>query len=255
MIAPGLWENLGDWRHTQRFDHAAAALARRLLQVAVLPPHPRLLDVGVGAGAQLGVWSTDLSPTSILALEPDPDRAVAARTFAKSLSTPCSVERAAASALSVINKPFDAILALDCIYHFPKRDVFLREARRLLFPQGVFAFTDLALTRPLRSFEERCWHALARACAIPPQNILTLREHRARLDAAGFDQIEHLSIGADVFPGFCRCLRTDPGLRARLRGAPRVAARFAITTAVIAALWRRRALDYLVVRAVPKSIL
>lgn len=204
------WSNLGDWQHARRYSEAARALAHRLGVAAQLGPADHLLDVGVGAGAQLGVWRRDFGVTRIVAVEPDRSRARTARGAAEALGGDIAVR--VGDAASLPRGSFSVILALDCAYHFD-RARFFRTARQRLRPGGRLALTDIVLLRDrYRSTVSRA----ARACGIPRDNLVGWDGYQRALSGAGLDVQDCEDLDRDVLLGFARHGGRAPGSAARV---------------------------------------
>jgi len=178
------WRNLGQWTDADGdYATAARALANALGLAAELRPGHRVLDVGVGAGAQLDLWRNRFGLTEIVALEPDP--ALAARAGA-----------IIGDASSLPPGPFDRVLALDCAYHFADPPRFFRDVYSRLPIGGQLVFTDIA-GRPTTRVK-----LAAALCSIPKRNVRPTRALQRTLEAIGFE----VSIATlpDVLSGYAR---------------------------------------------------
>lgn len=230
MIASAGWDNLGDWRSATDFPGACEALAVRLGDAAELGAATTLLDVGCGAGAQLGVWCSHFQVLRGWAVEADPARARLAQARA-----PEGYAVAASLAELPPSLTVDAVLSLDAAYLFADRSAFFAEAYRRLRPGGVLALTDLAVTRP-----GRLAAGAARICGVPPSNVVSPAQYRAAVQAAGFEVERCDAIEHDVLAGFATWA---------LRSRASVPERFVVTALVIKALLARDAVRYLLVVA------
>ena len=209
------WHNLGLWTAAGGdYETAATALARRLGTAAELAPGHRILDVGVGAGAQLRQWRQRFGVSQIVAIEPD--AALAARAGAL-----------VADSNQLPEGLFDRVLALDCAYHFNDQSGFFRQAHDRLVPGGRLVFTDLVgeASRPLLY--------AARLCSIPGRNVRPSGALRHQLRQAGFDAT--ITTLRDVLTGYARY------------GSPHARVRVVATRLLCAMLAER--LDYVLVCA------
>ena len=195
------WGNLGLWTEAQTYPEACEALAVRLAEHAGLAPGSRLLDVGFGYGDQLLLWRHRFAVGPITGIEIDEDGLAAARG------------RLADAALSrdEWGGGHDHVLALDCAYHFAPRRDFLGRARQALVPGGTLALTDLVVARK----PGRIARALAGACAIPAENLLTRDAYEAELRELGFEEVRIEPLG-DVLDGFARFARRGHGGNLRI---------------------------------------
>lgn len=195
-----VWCNLGYWEHDTHYAGAAAALAKRVADAANLKPGHALLDIGVGDGEQLELWLQDYAPSAITAVELSLAKAAAVRAR-HSAEPRVRVVCADAAALPPDVAPgFDAVLCLDCAYHFRTRAAFLRSSARLLRAGGRFAAFDLvaAPCSPC-SLHFVAQRLIALASSIPLGNLWSVERYGAELERAGYEQIELDDVSLHVF--------------------------------------------------------
>lgn len=227
------WANLGLWSSGADYRAAATALATRVGEAAGLSPETRLLDVGVGAGEQLVHWAEHFGVRRVTALEIVPEMAERARRRVAAAGLTDRVEVRAgdgADLLRALDPPpadprrparghrreggprFDAVVALDCAYHFDPREGFVGGAAAALRPGGRLALTDLVVDRPPGPRLIR----RARRAGIPDGNLVGATEYCRRIAAAGFTEVRAVDLTGPVLVGFVRwALGRAPGLLLR----------------------------------------
>jgi cyclopropane fatty-acyl-phospholipid synthase-like methyltransferase len=249
------WANLGLWHPGADYPRAAAALASLVGDAAGLDTKTNLLDVGVGAGEQLVHWIEYFGVPRVVAVEIDPAMMEEARrrVAAAGLDDRVEVRLDDAAAMyaapggshaggSGAPRPFDAVVALDCAYHFAPRTSFFAGACAALRPGGRLALTDLVVGETTPHGLSR----MARRSGIPVENLVSEAEYRRRLCAAGFADLRTADLTDAVLGGFSRwaCARA-PELIARGGRAGLMV----LGTAAASAAARRAGLRYLLISA------
>jgi cyclopropane fatty-acyl-phospholipid synthase-like methyltransferase len=213
------WCNLGLWRGgATRFGDACERLAMAVGEAAELQACATLLDVGVGYGDQTALWPTRFGVRRVVAIEPSRAHVEAARSAQVEgrLAGAGVVELHVGSSNSLPEAArsirYDAVVCLDCAYHFRTRASFLATASSLMKPGGRFAAADIILASP-RSGEQqgRRWGALWRTCArrlialltdIPAANLCDHGGYVASLQAAGLSSVRVERVTEHVFAPF-----------------------------------------------------
>lgn len=141
----GYWEDPSKAELTQAsLGSAMERLNGLLLEAADLRDGQALLDAGCGFGGTLASVAASRRGMRTTGLNIDARQLAYARKTAPASSwvvgDACVLPFASAS--------FDRVLAVECIFHFPSRRAFLKEAARVLKPGGVLALSDFVPRNP-----------------------------------------------------------------------------------------------------------
>jgi cyclopropane fatty-acyl-phospholipid synthase-like methyltransferase len=158
---------------------------------AALPPAATLLDIGAGHGT-FAVLAAAAGARKVIALEPDLRRAFPPLRQA-GVCQVTGFDPAVAGS-------FDAVSMIDVLYKLPRGEwdaLFARVFARLR-PGGVFLLKELDPGRPLKALWNRAQEHLANAVNLTLGRTFayeTRRELGARLERAGFSDIEARDLG------------------------------------------------------------
>jgi len=162
----GYWDNpSAATREDEGYAQAAELLTRELCDLAEIAEDEQVLDVGCGFGGTIASLNERFRRLRLAGLNIDERQLARARRQVIAMEdNRVAFCQGDACRLPYADGSMDRVLAVECIFHFPSREDFFAEARRVLRPGGVLALSDfvpsplflpvggLANSRPLRKF-------------------------------------------------------------------------------------------------------
>ena len=144
----GYWEEPGHAKLTvDDFAQASENLSQFLIQKSGVQNGISVLDVGCGFGGTVASINDQFTGMRLTGLNIDDRQLERARQ--QVLAAPENTihfQQGDACALPFADQSFDVVLAVECIFHFPDREVFFREVQRVLKPGGSLAISDFMVS-------------------------------------------------------------------------------------------------------------
>jgi SAM-dependent methyltransferase len=189
-------------------DYAAAAerLTLELCAAAGITDGEHVLDAGCGFGGSLALLNERFERMALTGLNIDARQLDRARRLvvARAGNT-VRFDEGDACVLPYPDESFDRILAVECVFHFPSREQFFREALRTLRPGGTLTLTDFVparLARPVVRLATE-FPALARFQYFGPCNLhYTIQDYRSLGSRTGFTALVERDISRQTLPTY-----------------------------------------------------
>jgi SAM-dependent methyltransferase len=212
----GYWRRPGNCTGTvEDFARAAEDLTRLLCDVAGIGASQRVLDVGCGFGGTIASIDARFDGMQLCGLNIDPRQLARAEALVKPRAcNHVTWLRGDACEMPFEDRSFDAIMAIECIFHFSSRPRFFAEAARILEPGGALVLSDLVPWRPaanlLPQYVRRFHPAIARVWGAK-MNLSCSRAGYRRLAAtSGFEAPRFQDITRHILPTYDFCIHHIP---------------------------------------------
>lgn len=190
-------------------DFAAAAerLSRLVCDAGGVRNGQRILDVGCGIGGTVASLNERLSGLHLCGLNIDARQLeVAKERVPARPGNEVQFVVGDACHLPFTDQSFDLVTAVECSFHFPSRQAFLREARRVLRSDGMLTVSDLVTdddTSLMGPHRRLIFPARVQSPFYGKLDLsYSLQDYRTAARAAGFVPARELDITEQTMPTY-----------------------------------------------------
>ncbi|ADO67835.1 class I SAM-dependent methyltransferase [Stigmatella aurantiaca] len=211
----GWWERAQDGDGTlPDFEAAAERMCHRLFEAGGLRDGMSVLDAGCGFGGTTAALDARFQGVSLTGLNIDARQLERAREQVRpSPGNTVAFVEGDACAMPFPDASFDAVLAVECIFHFPDRQRFFEEARRVLRPGGRLVVSDFVPRRafaPVLGAQDLLFGAYQRRISGFVDIRYPLERYRALAQRTGFTPLAERDITANTLPTYTVVRRLMP---------------------------------------------
>lgn len=191
----GLWD-----KSTKNRQDAILNENQRVIQKTGIRRTMRVLDAGCGVGGT-ALYIARETGARVYGISLDPKQIALARQYATKRHLTPLVDFSAQDYCKTRfpNNFFDVVYAIESVCHANSKLTFLKEAHRILKPEGILHILDGYVARKPATHEERsfvrdfCW-----AFAVP--DLLTPHRMTSLMNKAGFIRIKRTDLTHRVYP-------------------------------------------------------
>ncbi len=117
----------------------------------------KVLEVGCGNGIQLLYIADILTASKITGIDLNPDNiAIAIQNKADRRNVDFNIDDAQ-KLETISDNSIDVLLCIESAFHYPQKELFLAQIRRVLKPSGRFIITDIVNKSPKRKYISQKW--------------------------------------------------------------------------------------------------
>lgn len=203
----GYWENSATANGSiEDFTQAAEKLSQKVYSAGKIADNMRVLDCGCGFGGTIASLNERFNNMQLIGLNIDPRQLARAREQVQP-RTQNHIEFVEGNAceLPFEDSSFDAVLAVECIFHFPSRERFFQEVSRVLKPGGTLAISDFVprqiIIPIIKTGSELAKDTLLKTLGQVDVNF-TLTDYRKLSKSTGFQSLIEQDITRNTLPTY-----------------------------------------------------
>ncbi len=188
------------------FTQAAEKLAQKVSDAGKITDNMRVLDCGCGFGGTIGSLNNRFNNMQLTGLNIDSRQLARAKEQVKPRGqNQIEFVEGNACELPFEDNSFDAVLAVECIFHFPSRERFFQEVSRVLKPGRTLALSDFIprqIIKPIiKAGSELAKDTLLKTLGYVDLNF-SLRDYRKLSQNTGFKPLVEQDITRNTLPTY-----------------------------------------------------
>ena len=203
----GYWENPAKANGSvEDFALATENLCQRIYTAAGVKELDRLIDAGCGFGGTIASLNEQFQNLNITGLNIDPRQLDRARKEINPLANnQITFVEGDACQLPFEDSSIDVVLAVECIFHFPSREIFFQEVKRVLRPGGRLGICDFVSTpffKALQQFLAKFTNPMISGTFGRADSCFTVSDYRALAQETGFQVTSQEDITHKTLPTY-----------------------------------------------------
>jgi len=246
-LAPG-WLNLGLWEGPGSEEEAEEACRRLVRTLAsALPAGGVVVDAGNGLGTQDPLIAETARPSRLVGMNITEWQLAAGRDRLREAgAVPLAGD---AARMPIAGGTVDGLISVEAAFHFRSRRAFFDECYRVLRPGGVLSMSDISVQRwPTGPAEMLAGLTQLRVFGLRRTMAMTAAQIAATARATGLAEVRVTACGDRVIAPALALTAARLAASAAAPVGQRAAARLLLWQVNL--LWRRRIIEYLLLRAV-----
>lgn len=203
----GYWDN-PNWADgsVEDFAKAAEKLCQRVCDAGRIKNGDRLLDAGCGFGGTIASLNERFQQLQLVGLNIDERQLTRAREELQPLEqNEIEFIQGDACQMPCEDASFDVVLAVECIFHFPSRERFFQEARRVLKRGGrltICDFVPLPIVFPFMNLVGSFVQSSVAPTYGSVDSRFTVANYRSLAQKTGFKVIQQEDITIHTLPTY-----------------------------------------------------
>ncbi len=196
--------NFGWWENAPDYITAAHDLVHKMAGLLGVTGDSAVLDVACGMGSQdvylHSQYGCSIDAVDILWKHVQIARR---RIEAAGIGQKVRAHHGTATKLPFPDQSFTHVMCIEGSQHFNTREDFLKEAFRLMKPEGVMVLADFCITHPARNLREKTVvKAAQKLWACPDANVYGIEAYLRKLSQLGFVNATITEVGRYTIPGY-----------------------------------------------------